>query len=133
MGLIQLHGSPAALVHYGEGLGGLLVIESSTSTAEAQSLAQRLPQVTINGVKGVELATALGTAVRFTSNSVTYVVAGSQPSATVEAAARAEPVSEPPPLEARGLVKRYGQLVAVDHVDLTVGRGDVYGFLGPQG
>jgi ABC-2 type transport system ATP-binding protein len=38
-----------------------------------------------------------------------------------------------PPIEARGLVKRYGELVAVDHVDLTVSAGDVYGYLGPNG
>jgi len=37
------------------------------------------------------------------------------------------------PVEARGLVKRYGDLVAVDGVDLTVDRGDVYGYLGPNG
>jgi ABC-2 type transport system ATP-binding protein len=41
--------------------------------------------------------------------------------------------AEPPPVEARGLVKRYGDLVAVDHVDLTVERGDVFGYLGPNG
>jgi ABC-2 type transport system ATP-binding protein len=37
------------------------------------------------------------------------------------------------PVELRGLVKRYGDLVAVDHVDLTVEAGDVYGYLGPNG
>ncbi len=37
------------------------------------------------------------------------------------------------PIEVRGLVKRYGGLVAVDHIDLTVERGDVYGYLGPNG
>jgi ABC-2 type transport system ATP-binding protein len=37
------------------------------------------------------------------------------------------------PVEARGLVKRYGEIVAVDHVDLTVERGDVFGYLGPNG
>ncbi len=37
------------------------------------------------------------------------------------------------PIEVRGLVKRYGDLVAVDHVDLTVERGDVFGYLGPNG
>jgi ABC-2 type transport system ATP-binding protein len=42
-------------------------------------------------------------------------------------------VSEAPPIEARGLVKRYGDVVAVDHVDLTVAEGDVYGYLGPNG
>jgi len=34
---------------------------------------------------------------------------------------------------ARGLTKKFGQLVAVDHVDLTVARAQVYGFLGPNG
>jgi ABC-2 type transport system ATP-binding protein len=38
-----------------------------------------------------------------------------------------------PPVELRGLVKRYGEVVAVDHVDLTVEAGDVYGYLGPNG
>src|SRR5437762_10510850 len=37
------------------------------------------------------------------------------------------------PVELRGLVKRYGDLVAVDRVDLTVEAGDVYGYLGPNG
>jgi ABC-2 type transport system ATP-binding protein len=36
-------------------------------------------------------------------------------------------------IEARGLVKRYGPITAVDHVDLTVSAGDVYGYLGPNG
>jgi ABC-type glutathione transport system ATPase component len=41
--------------------------------------------------------------------------------------------SEQRPAEVRGLVKRYGDLAAVDQVDLTVEPGDVYGFLGPNG
>ena len=36
-------------------------------------------------------------------------------------------------IEARGLVKRYGTITAVDRVDLTVQPGDVYGYLGPNG
>jgi len=32
-----------------------------------------------------------------------------------------------------GLTKRYGAHAAVDGIDLTVGRGEVYGFLGPNG
>jgi ABC-2 type transport system ATP-binding protein len=39
----------------------------------------------------------------------------------------------PPPIEVRGLVKRYGELTAVAGVDLTVRTGDVYGYLGPNG
>jgi len=37
------------------------------------------------------------------------------------------------PVEARGLVKRYGDIIAVDDVDLIVERGDVFGYLGPNG
>jgi len=33
----------------------------------------------------------------------------------------------------RGLTKRFGSLVAVDHLDLQVRRGELYGFLGPNG
>lgn len=36
-------------------------------------------------------------------------------------------------IRARGLTKRFGALVAVDHVDLSVPRANVYGFLGPNG
>jgi ABC-2 type transport system ATP-binding protein len=38
-----------------------------------------------------------------------------------------------PPVRARGLLKRYDEIVAVDHLDLNVNPGDVYGFLGPNG
>src|SRR4051794_23182831 len=37
------------------------------------------------------------------------------------------------PVEVRRLVKRYGEIVAVDGVDLTVESGDVFGYLGPNG
>ena len=38
-----------------------------------------------------------------------------------------------PAIEARGLTRRFGDLVAVDQVDLTVAKSQVYGFLGPNG
>jgi ABC-2 type transport system ATP-binding protein len=41
--------------------------------------------------------------------------------------------TEAQPVKARGLVKRYDDVLAVDHVDLNVQAGDVYGFLGPNG
>jgi ABC-2 type transport system ATP-binding protein len=43
--------------------------------------------------------------------------------------------AQPPvqPVKARGLVKRYDEVLAVDHIDLNVHAGDVYGFLGPNG
>jgi ABC-2 type transport system ATP-binding protein len=36
-------------------------------------------------------------------------------------------------IETRGLTKRFGARTAVDHVDLCVPRGGVFGFLGPNG
>lgn len=42
-------------------------------------------------------------------------------------------MSDETPVVARGLVKRYGEIVAVAGVDLTVERGDVFGYLGPNG
>jgi ABC-2 type transport system ATP-binding protein len=42
-------------------------------------------------------------------------------------------VSDAAPVETHSLVKQYGEIVAVDHVDLTVERGDVFGYLGPNG
>ena len=38
-----------------------------------------------------------------------------------------------PMIEARGLVKRYGEHLAVAGVDLAVGDGEVFGILGPNG
>ena len=36
-------------------------------------------------------------------------------------------------IEIRNLVKRYGDHLAVDHLNLTLEMGKVYGFLGPNG
>jgi ABC-2 type transport system ATP-binding protein len=36
-------------------------------------------------------------------------------------------------IEARGLVKRYGQTVAVDGIDLAIKKGEIFGLLGPNG
>ncbi len=36
-------------------------------------------------------------------------------------------------IETKGLTKRYGRTVAVDHLDLTVEKGEVFGLLGPNG
>ena len=42
-------------------------------------------------------------------------------------------MSGAPPVSARALCKRYRKIIAVDHVDLTVEPGDVFGYLGPNG
>ncbi len=45
----------------------------------------------------------------------------------------AAPVREEPVIESRGLSRRFGDLVAVDDVDLAVRRGEIFGCLGPNG
>jgi ABC-2 type transport system ATP-binding protein len=42
-------------------------------------------------------------------------------------------MSDALPIATTSLVKRYGDIVAVNGVDLTVERGDVFGYLGPNG
>ncbi len=41
--------------------------------------------------------------------------------------------SPAPAVSVRGLVKRYGEVVAVDGIDFEVGAGETFGFLGPNG
>ena len=36
-------------------------------------------------------------------------------------------------IEVQNLVKMYGKHMAVDHLSFTVEKGQVYGFLGPNG
>ncbi len=36
-------------------------------------------------------------------------------------------------LQAHGLTKRYGDLIAVDHLGLQIKKGEIFGFLGPNG
>jgi outer membrane lipoprotein-sorting protein len=102
--LLDWGSSPAALALYGQGLGGVAVVEHtapSSSSSSASSTASpnsgqngggsglNLPTVSIKGVTGHELDTALGTAVEFTRGGVSYLVIGSVPAVAAEAAARA--------------------------------------------
>jgi outer membrane lipoprotein-sorting protein len=95
--LLDWGGSPAALVTYGQNLGGVAVIEQTAQSAKPQLPSAsgeghsglNLPTVSINGVTGQELDTALGTMVRFTRGGVSYTVVGSVPAAAADLAARA--------------------------------------------
>jgi outer membrane lipoprotein-sorting protein len=94
--LITAGGEKAALVTYGQGLGGIAVLEQAAPQGGGQPAGGRggdrqlsLPKISIGGASGQELATALGTVVRFDRDGVQYTVAGSVPPAAAEAAARA--------------------------------------------
>jgi outer membrane lipoprotein-sorting protein len=93
--LLNWGGKPAALVTYGKGLGGIAVIEQSASSQSASNSSGagrgglNLPTVSINGATGQELATPLGTVVRFTHGGVAYTVLGSVAPYAAETAARA--------------------------------------------
>jgi hypothetical protein len=96
-----------ALVTYGQNLGGILVFEQPAAGASnplagaganvsasvggdgERHRGLSLPTVSINGVTGNELDTALGTMVQFTRGNVSYTVLGSVPAAAADAAARA--------------------------------------------
>jgi hypothetical protein len=94
--LLSYGGRDGALVAYGQHLGGILVLErqaatkatSTTPSPSSSGSSSGLPTVTINGATGSELATALGTLIRFSANGVSYTVVGSVPPAAAEAAAR---------------------------------------------
>jgi ABC-2 type transport system ATP-binding protein len=47
--------------------------------------------------------------------------------------ARLAPAGIAPAIRAEGLTRRFGDVTAVDHVDLTIPPGRIYGFLGPNG
>lgn len=91
--LVDLGGTKGALVTYGEHLGAIAVLEQpagapGSERAGGEDSPLPLPEVSIGGTVGQELATALGTVVRFERDGVRYTVLGSVPPAAAEAAAR---------------------------------------------
>jgi hypothetical protein len=88
--LVRLGDAKGALSVYGEGLGGIVVIQHRAPAGEARPESDEvgLPQVNIDGATGTELATALGTMVTFERGGVSFTVLGSVPPAAVENAAR---------------------------------------------
>lgn len=83
--------SRSVLVVYGQGLGAILVVErqpEATATKSGTGL-DSLPTVSLDGVTAHELSTQLGTVLSWDRGGVSYVLAGSVPSAAAESAARA--------------------------------------------
>ncbi|MGH2916807.1 MAG: LolA family protein [Solirubrobacteraceae bacterium] len=97
--LLDWGGVPTALVTYGQGLGGIAVLEnrgpggSASRSSAGGSSGDRgglsLPTVSIDGVTGHELGTALGTVLSFARDGVSYTVIGSVAPYAAEQAARA--------------------------------------------
>jgi lipooligosaccharide transport system ATP-binding protein len=52
---------------------------------------------------------------------------------SLSAAERARDASRDELVVARGLIKKFGDFIAVDGVDFSIARGESYGFLGPNG
>jgi len=69
---------------------------------------------------------------RFEDAFVTLL--GGQPKRTLEVETRARSARNgPPPVEARGLTRRFGSFTAADHITFTIERGEIFGLLGPNG
>jgi outer membrane lipoprotein-sorting protein len=84
--------SRSVVVVYGQGLGAIVVVERQSDAAangKASGLLGSLPAVNLDGVTAHELATQLGTIVSWDTGGISYVLAGSIPTAAAEAAARA--------------------------------------------
>jgi hypothetical protein len=89
---VRIDGKSGAFITYGQGLGAIGVLETPESAGQGIDEALRglpLPELSIEGATGRELATALGTLITFKRGGVTYLVAGLVPPAAAEAAARA--------------------------------------------
>jgi hypothetical protein len=86
--LVDVGGSPGAVSIYGEGMGTIVVLQHEAGPQEAGDGALELPEVNIDGATGTEIATPLGTVVRFQRDGVAYTVLGSVPPVAAENAAR---------------------------------------------
>lgn len=87
---VRLVGEDSALLVYGQGLGAIAVLERQPSQRQGGGLTgllAALPTVTVGSAQATELATPLGTVLRFERGGLAFVVAGSLPASEVEAAA----------------------------------------------
>jgi len=86
---VRLVGGKTVLVVYGHGLGATLVVERKVESGGPPAGAMAsLPSISLDGITAHELATQLGTVLEWQRGGVAYVLAGSQPPAAAEAAAR---------------------------------------------
>jgi outer membrane lipoprotein-sorting protein len=83
-----VHGD-SALVLYGQGLGGIAVVERKADASASGGQLGALPAISLDGVTAHELATQLGTVLEWQAGGTSFVLAGSVPPAAAEAAAKA--------------------------------------------
>ncbi len=97
VGGAQINGHAAALITYGEGLGGIAVLESTAQRSgetakqpaeEAGGFLGELPKVALPGASASELPTPLGTLLSFQRAGVEYVLVGSVTPTTLQEAAK---------------------------------------------
>ncbi|HST19471.1 MAG TPA: hypothetical protein VLK36_17655 [Gaiellaceae bacterium] len=88
---VRLVGGHTAVALYGQGLGGIVLVERKAADASpgAGGALSALPTVSLDGLTAHELATQLGTVLAWDAGGTSFVLAGSQPAAAAEAAARA--------------------------------------------
>src|SRR5215216_214089 len=86
--LVNGGGSPGAVSVYGEGMGAIVVLQHEAGPQGAGDGELELPEVNIDGATGTEIATPLGTLVRFQRDGIAYTVLGSVPPVAAENAAR---------------------------------------------
>jgi outer membrane lipoprotein-sorting protein len=86
--LVDAGGSPGAMSVYGEGMGAIVVLQHEAGEQDGGDGGFDLPQINIDGATGTEIATPLGTIVRFERDGVAYTVIGSVPPVAAENAAR---------------------------------------------
>jgi outer membrane lipoprotein-sorting protein len=76
----------------GKGVGSVIVVkhaaDSSTQTGSGSAGALPLQTVTVDGAKGQQLATSLGTVLEFTRAGTSYLLAGSVTPATLDSVAQ---------------------------------------------
>ena len=147
--LLDWGGKPAALASYGQNLGGIAVIEqpadSTTSATQSRAAAETGTGSIFRPCRSTARPGRSSTprsARWFASPAPASPIRSSAryrqlppmpPRGRCDSSMNPDAIAPPPPIEVRGLVKRYGELTAVAGVDLTVNVGDVYGYLGPNG
>jgi outer membrane lipoprotein-sorting protein len=86
--LVNVGGAPGAVSVYGEGMGAIVVLQHEAGPQDAGDGGLELPEINIDGATGTEIATPLGTVVRFQRDGVANTVLGSVPPVAAENAAR---------------------------------------------